>query len=419
MNYLHGLNPPVLHRDLTSKNILLDGKIAKVADFGLSKEKEAAATMTASVGALPWAAPEVFKGALFTEAADTYSYGVILWELWSGKDPQGDLAPLAYANKVAHESYRPLIPSHTPVAIKELIVRCWDGDPKKRPSFDEILKYLKAYEASHDRHGSTKDKKERREKGDKNSKKSTGRPVEPSKVPSESNLLGTYGGNPTPSVPERTNSDISLLQSYGQDIGPSAAAGTCLAKKIIFNCAVIIESITLMQLLAANDSYINSGFSTSKSQSNPEGSHDLGKSQSADQLRKLSDSELTGSGRKNDVLKGSGYATRFKFFCDANSIAGRLLRIQASRTVTSWALVGCASPLLMPLSLLLLVLSLRLLSRRLQRRRIPAQVVGAVQAVQESTSCVRCMSADPQYSTIHRTLFSSFILELVGNDIFL
>ena len=54
MNYLHGLNPPVLHRDLTSKNILLDGKIAKVADFGLSKEKDMAAAMTASVGALPW-----------------------------------------------------------------------------------------------------------------------------------------------------------------------------------------------------------------------------------------------------------------------------------------------------------------------------------------------------------------------------
>lgn len=100
MNYLHGLNPPVLHRDLTSKNILLDGKIAKVADFGLSKEKEAAATMTASVGALPWVAPEVFKGAHFTESADTYSYGIILWELWSGKDPQGDLAPLAYVHQL-------------------------------------------------------------------------------------------------------------------------------------------------------------------------------------------------------------------------------------------------------------------------------------------------------------------------------
>ena len=234
MNYLHGLNPPVLHRDLTSKNILLDGKIAKVADFGLSKEKEAAATMTASVGALPWAAPEVFKGALFTEAADTYSYGVILWELWSGKDPQGDFAPLTYANKVAHEGYRPLMPSHTPNPIKDLIVRCWDADAKMRPSFDEILKYLKAYEANHDRHGSAKDKKERREKGDKGSKKSTGgRPAEPSKVPSESNLLGTYGGNPTPAVPERTNSDISLLQSYGQNTGPSAgSSGTHLSKSI-------------------------------------------------------------------------------------------------------------------------------------------------------------------------------------------
>lgn len=70
---------------------------------------------------------------------------------------------------------------------------------------------------------------------------------------------------------------------------------------------VVVGYELLMHILLAS-SYINSGFSTAKSQSNPEASHDLAKSQSADQLRKLSDSELTGSGRKNDVLKGSGYA---------------------------------------------------------------------------------------------------------------
>lgn len=227
MNYLHGLNPPVLHRDLTSKNILLDGKIAKVADFGLSKEKDMAAAMTASVGALPWAAPEVFKGATFTEAADTYSYGVILWELWSGKDPQGDLAPLAFANKVAHENFRPPIAPNTPAAIKELIVRCWDADAKKRPSFDDILKYLKAYEASgHDRH-STKDKKDKDKREKRDTKRSSSKPAEPTKASSEANLLSSYGGNPVPSSPdqERANSEANLLASYGQESTPSPGIG--------------------------------------------------------------------------------------------------------------------------------------------------------------------------------------------------
>lgn len=122
------------------------------------------------------------------------------------------MAPLAFANKVAHEGYRPPMPPHTPTGIKDLITRCWDADPGKRPSFDEILKYLKSYEASgHDRH-----KKDKREKS---TKKSSSKPVEPTKTSSETNLLSTYGGNPASGTasPEsqRANSDLALLESYG------------------------------------------------------------------------------------------------------------------------------------------------------------------------------------------------------------
>src|SRR5690606_25424449 len=62
VNYLHHLKPPICHRDLSSKNILLDNKIAKVADVGLSKERDVMTIVSNSCGALPWAAPEVFRG---------------------------------------------------------------------------------------------------------------------------------------------------------------------------------------------------------------------------------------------------------------------------------------------------------------------------------------------------------------------
>lgn len=114
-----------------------------------------------------------------------------------------------YANKVAHEGYRPVIAPHTPTAIKELIVRCWDDNPKKRPSFDEILKYLKAYE--HDRHSKSREGKEKREK----SSKKSSRPSEPAKASSGTDLLAAYGGS-GPALRASTDGDNALLSSYGQ-----------------------------------------------------------------------------------------------------------------------------------------------------------------------------------------------------------
>eukprot|EP01099_Mayorella_cantabrigiensis_P000837 TRINITY_DN1356_c0_g2_i5.p1 TRINITY_DN1356_c0_g2~~TRINITY_DN1356_c0_g2_i5.p1 ORF type:complete len:573 (+),score=151.87 TRINITY_DN1356_c0_g2_i5:542-2260(+) len=141
MNYLHTHKPPIVHRDLTSKNILLDSKHAKVADFGLSRE-QGIGEMTSSVGALPWVAPEVFKGAPYSMAADVYSYGVILWELFTGKDPHGDSAPLVHAQRVAFEQFRPPIPSSIPPHIRTLIETCWQTEPTKRPKFEDIIHLL-------------------------------------------------------------------------------------------------------------------------------------------------------------------------------------------------------------------------------------------------------------------------------------
>ncbi|EGC37943.1 hypothetical protein DICPUDRAFT_53617 [Dictyostelium purpureum] len=159
MCYLHGWTPAILHRDLSSRNILLDHSIdpnnpsrgysindfkSKISDFGLSRLKmEQGQSMTSSVGCIPYMAPEVFKGESNSEKSDVYSYGMILWELLTSDEPQQDMKPMKMAHLAAYESYRPPIPLTTPPKWKELLTQCWDTNPDKRPTFKQIIAHLK------------------------------------------------------------------------------------------------------------------------------------------------------------------------------------------------------------------------------------------------------------------------------------
>lgn len=91
-------------------------------------------------------APEVMDGAPYTTAADVYSFGVILWELWTGDIPFDGLQPIQLMFKVYAEGERPPItPEHNMhAAIESLIVRCWDEMPSARPTFEQILDELES-----------------------------------------------------------------------------------------------------------------------------------------------------------------------------------------------------------------------------------------------------------------------------------
>ncbi|GLE07062.1 hypothetical protein PINS_up016931 [Pythium insidiosum] len=82
LTYLHTLLPKVIHRDLKSKNVLVNSDWeAKLSDFGASREESSRDTMTSNVGTSLWIAPEVMVANNYNEKADVYSFGVVLTEL--------------------------------------------------------------------------------------------------------------------------------------------------------------------------------------------------------------------------------------------------------------------------------------------------------------------------------------------------
>lgn len=86
MNYLHSFPTPIIHRDLKSLNILIDDFFkAKIGDFGWTRLKSE--KMTNKIGTFQWMAPEVIEGHRYSEKADVFSFGIILWEIASREPP--------------------------------------------------------------------------------------------------------------------------------------------------------------------------------------------------------------------------------------------------------------------------------------------------------------------------------------------
>ncbi len=145
MQYLHQQDPVIIHRDLKSLNILIDENwVAKVSDFGLSRFKAPTVSekMTGQAGTYHWMAPEVINSQHYSEKADIYSFGVIMWEVSFRAIPYDGMQPVQIVAAVLGRRERPRIPPGAPKRLSVLMQECWQHSPSLRPSFDEIMDRL-------------------------------------------------------------------------------------------------------------------------------------------------------------------------------------------------------------------------------------------------------------------------------------
>lgn len=132
MAYLE--NRHVVHRDLAARNVLLsdEGK-AKVADFGLASTDGA----TIDSGKLPikWTAPEALRHSQFSNKSDMWSFGILLWEIYSfGRVPYPRI-PLGDVVKHVEKGYQMEAPEGCPAQVYTIMKDAWELEPEKRPTF--------------------------------------------------------------------------------------------------------------------------------------------------------------------------------------------------------------------------------------------------------------------------------------------
>ncbi|XP_032782222.2 LOW QUALITY PROTEIN: mast/stem cell growth factor receptor Kit [Daphnia magna] len=141
MDYL--VSKKVLHGDLAARNILLaDDGVAKVADFGMSKKLyyyENYENKGQGLKPVKWMAIESLTDGIFSSKSDVWSYGVLLWEIYSlGKVPYPGMDVAHVLIKELLKGYRMDKPDFAPSFIADLMASCWKMEPKERPTFSQI-----------------------------------------------------------------------------------------------------------------------------------------------------------------------------------------------------------------------------------------------------------------------------------------
>ncbi|RIB20790.1 kinase-like domain-containing protein [Gigaspora rosea] len=139
----------LIHRDLHCRNVMCQG----IKDRSLGRGEEyrfvigdlGHATLPIKdidankvFGVLPYIAPEILGKKQYTQAADVYSFGILMWEILTGLKAFGEFAHDSSLINRVYSGSRPEIPSNTPKLYADLMKKCWCKDIKERPSAHEL-----------------------------------------------------------------------------------------------------------------------------------------------------------------------------------------------------------------------------------------------------------------------------------------
>ncbi|XP_025981929.1 MDIS1-interacting receptor like kinase 2 [Glycine max] len=157
----HECSPRIVHRDISSKNVLLDSEyVAHVSDFGTANFLNPdSSNWTSFVGTFGYAAPELAYTMEVNEKCDVYSFGVLAWEILVGKHPGDDISSLLgsspstlVASTLDHmalmDKLDPRLPHPTkPIgkevaSIAKIAMACLTESPRSRPTMEQVANEL-------------------------------------------------------------------------------------------------------------------------------------------------------------------------------------------------------------------------------------------------------------------------------------
>lgn len=142
MDFLSSRN--CVHRDLAARNVLVcEGKLVKICDFGLARDLTKDQDYIArgnSFLPVKWMSPESIFQNIYSSQSDVWSYGVLLWEIFSlGGSPYPELPMTQEFYSSLKRGYRMSRPDHAPHNIYDLMKQCWEEKPQCRPSFTSLV----------------------------------------------------------------------------------------------------------------------------------------------------------------------------------------------------------------------------------------------------------------------------------------
>ncbi|XP_048370342.1 vascular endothelial growth factor receptor kdr-like isoform X2 [Sphaerodactylus townsendi] len=136
-----------IHRDLAARNILLsENNVVKICDFGLARDIYKDPDYVRKGDArlpLKWMAPEAIFDKIYTTQSDVWSFGVLLWEIFSlGASPYPGVQIDEDFCRRLKEGTRMRSPEYSTPEIYQTMLDCWHGAPTERPTFTELVERL-------------------------------------------------------------------------------------------------------------------------------------------------------------------------------------------------------------------------------------------------------------------------------------